>query len=75
MATIVEIISREATDIEKEAAIAARAHFLSSRRWDKTNMKLGLPTALFAAIAGVTTITYESHVGGVLLQCVQCVGV
>ena len=57
MNMILEVISREATAIEKEAAIAAYAHFLSGRRWDKTQLTLGIPSTILAAVAGVTAFT------------------
>jgi hypothetical protein len=57
MKRILEVISHEATDIEKEAAIAAHAHFLTGRRWDKAHLALGIPSTLFAAVAGVAAFT------------------
>lgn len=56
MNKILEVIGRESTDIEKEAAIAAHSHFLSSRRWEKTNLALGIPSTALAGIAGLTIL-------------------
>lgn len=57
MNKILEVIGRESMEIEKEAAIAAHSHFLSSRRWDNTHLSLGIPSTILAAIAGVTAFT------------------
>ena len=47
-------IKKEAEEIEQESAIAAKAHFIDSRRWHKRNLYIGMPATILAAIAGVT---------------------
>src|SRR5262245_36999868 len=62
---ILDVISREATDIMKEAAITAQAHFLSGRRWDRAHLAIGIPSTIFAGVAGVTAFTdLPSYVTG-----------
>ena len=57
MKNLLDVISRETRDIEKEAAIAAQAHFVAGRRWEKTNLGLGIPSTILAGVAGVTAFT------------------
>ncbi len=54
MDKVLDVVIRESKDIEKEALVAAYSHYLASRRWDKVNIFLGLPTTILAAIAGIT---------------------
>ena len=57
MKTLLEVINDETSDIEKEAAISAHAHFLSARHWEKMNLWFGIPSVGLAAIASVTAFT------------------
>jgi hypothetical protein len=57
MSNIHEIINIECTEIEKEAAVASFAHFLSGRYWDKVHMMLGISSTIIAAVASATAIT------------------
>ncbi|MBB3189911.1 SLATT domain-containing protein [Halomonas cerina] len=57
MQHILEAVRREATDIEKEAMIAADAHFLAGWRWGKVHLMLGIPSTILAAVAGVSAFS------------------
>jgi hypothetical protein len=53
----IEAIRNEATEIEDEAAFAAIAHRVDSRKWQKLNLYMGGPATVLAAVAGVTAFS------------------
>jgi hypothetical protein len=65
MKNILQVVNREASDIEKEAAISAHVHFLSGRKWEKISLWIGIPSTILAAVAGITAFTdYPDYVTG-----------
>ena len=69
MEKLLDVISRETTDIEKEAAIAAHAHFLSGRQWARVHVVLGIPSTILAASAGVSAFADQAPLltGGIAM--------
>ena len=57
MTSAIDTLRREATEIEEEAAVAASAHRIDSRRWQKRNLYIGGPATILAAVAGVTAFS------------------
>lgn len=52
-----DVLRKEAGELEEEASALSYAHRESSRRWEKRHLQLGLPSAVLAAVAGVTAFT------------------
>jgi hypothetical protein len=49
-------IHNEAWEIERDCRVAVACHANAARRWNAAYYVLGLPTAIFAALAGVSAI-------------------
>ena len=65
MHKLLEVVAREATDIEREASVSAHVHFISGRKWEKISFWIGIPSTILAAAAGVTAFTeYPDYVTG-----------
>jgi hypothetical protein len=52
-----DALATEARRIEEDATYSAKGHFEAAKRWTAWHYRIGLPTALLAAIAGVSAIS------------------
>ncbi len=47
-------VGDECSRLEEDALYSARGHFEAARTWGRVHLSIGLPTALLAALAGVS---------------------
>ncbi|HVW19881.1 MAG TPA: SLATT domain-containing protein [Opitutaceae bacterium] len=66
MADPIDAIRAEASRIEAEAAAAARGHEAAAKPWRRLSLWLGLPIAVLAAAAGVSTFSDHPVTAGIL---------
>lgn len=59
-------IITEAMRIEEDCEHSAKRHFNASFRWERYHMCLGLPSAIVAALSGVSAFNDYSIIAGVL---------
>lgn len=56
----------EASRIEEDSLYSAKGHFEAARFWGNSHLSLGIPTALFAAIASGTAFKEDVVIAGTL---------
>jgi hypothetical protein len=56
-----DALKREASRIEEDALYSARGHFEAAGRWAKLHLSIGLPSAVLAALAGVSALSEFEH--------------
>ena len=61
-----EELRKEAGRIQEDTLYTAKSHFIYSEFWGKMHLYIGLPTAIIAAIAGVSALKDMSTLAGVL---------
>lgn len=63
----------EAKRVEEDATYSSKRHFVTATYWSRFHLRTGIPTAVLAAIAGVTSFSqFDSHnvVAGVIAMFV-----
>jgi hypothetical protein len=66
MEDIKDRIIEEALRIEEDVNHSARSHFVAANRWAKYHLRIGLPSALIAALSGGAYLGEESFFAVVL---------
>ncbi len=66
LANFGEALIAEAGRIEEDALFSAKGHFEAARSWDQLHFSIGVPTALVAAIAGVSALKHYEVLSAVL---------
>ena len=59
-------LEREAQRVEEDALYSAKGHFEAARRWNQVHFWIGLPAAVMSAGAGVSALSDEGLLAGVL---------
>lgn len=62
---LVTAMRLESERLEEDSLFSARGHFEAARTWGHVHLWVGIPTALLAALAGVTAFNNHSTVAGV----------
>jgi hypothetical protein len=63
--TLTKIIA-EAKRIEEDSEHSAKGHFNAADRWAGYHLRIGLPAAILAAVAGATAFANHSEIAGSL---------
>jgi hypothetical protein len=53
-AELAQSLGQECSRLEEDTLYSARGHFEAARTWGRVHLTIGLPTALLAAVAGVS---------------------
>ena len=62
--SLAESISQECSRLEEDTLYSARGHFEAARTWGRVHLTIGLPTALLAALAGVSAFNNQPLLAG-----------
>jgi hypothetical protein len=73
MALPTNAIAAECERIEEDAEHSGKAHFNAAASWARVHLWLGLPTAVLAAIAGVSAFKQHPELAGVLAILVAAI--
>ncbi len=60
--------TRESQRIEEDALYSAKGHFEAARTWSRIHLWIGLPTAILAAVSGVSAFKDETVIAGALAK-------
>lgn len=61
-----EAIARECSRLEEDSLYSAKGSFEAAKRWGHVHLMVGIPTALIAAVAGVSAFNDYPEFAGVL---------
>ena len=69
MVSIREKIKKEAKRVEEDSLYSAKGQFVAASHWTRVHLWLGIPSAVLAAVAGVSALPqfdYNNIIAGVL---------
>jgi hypothetical protein len=64
--TLQETLASEASRIEEDALYSARGHFEAARGWSRLHYWLGIPTVVFASVAGASAVAENTTTAAAL---------